>query len=265
MTLLAHTIHGEIDRMRPPVLLVHGLFGSQRNWGLIVKRLTATHCAITADLRNHGDSPWCEDMSYGALAADISALITRLGCGPVDLLGHSMGGKAAMMLALTAPDQVNRLLISDIAPIRYRSGFDRLVTAMQAVDLTTIDRRTTADSALAGAVPDGRLRAFLLQNLLVENGVARWRINLAALKNGLAEIACWQDPDPLVAFEKPTLFTAGANSDYITSDARADIKRRFPKSRVSTLKNAGHWLHAEQPAAFLATLQAFFAPSSANG
>lgn len=259
---LAHTIHGEIDSTRPPVLILHGLFGSRRNWGAIVKRLAETHCAVTADLRNHGNSPWSEDVSYGALAEDVAALITRLGRGPVDLLGHSMGGKAAMMLALTAPDQVNRLLVSDIAPTRYQSGFDGFIKAMQQVDLAAIDRRAAAHNALAEAVPDGRIRAFLLQNLLIENGAARWRINLAALKNGLPEISSWQDPDPLVPFEKPTLFTAGANSDYITSAARPEIKRRFPASRVTGIKDAGHWIHAEQPAAFLSTLQAFFAPSS---
>ena len=260
--MLAHTIYGEIRPSRPPVLLLHGLFGSRRNWGGIVRQLAKTHYTIAADLRNHGDSPWCRDVSYAALAADISALITGLGCGPVDLLGHSMGGKAAMMLALTAPDQVSRLLVSDIAPIRYQSGFDGFIDAMQAVDLARIDRRATADSALAGAVPDDRVRAFLLQNLLIENGAARWRVNLAALKNGLAEISSWEDPDPLVPFEKPVLFTAGANSGYITARARAAIKNRFPKSRVTSIKNAGHWIHAEQPAAFLLTLQAFFAPSS---
>ncbi len=238
----------------PTLLIAHGLFGSARNWGGIARTLADRGRVVSADLRNHGDSPWAEDHSYPALAADLAELSEALG-PPLDVLGHSMGGKAAMALALTRPDLVRRLVVADIAPVAYSHSQAHLVAAMRALDLAGRPTRAEADRRLAAAVPDAGLRAFLLQSLDLRADPPRWRLNLSALGANMAAITGW--PDLPGRFEGPALFLAGAASDYVRPEHRAAIRRAFPAARLARIPGAGHWLHADRPAEVAAAVRAF--------
>ncbi len=222
-----------------PLLIAHGLFGSARNWGTVAKTLSENRPVTAVDMRNHGDSFWADTHSYLDLAADLASSVR----GKHDVLGHSMGGKAAMTLALTQPDRVRRLIVADIAPVEYAHSQLDLIEAMQSLDLSQISSRSEADKALAAKVDDPLVRAFLLQSLKVREG--RWSLNLEALGNEMANIMSFPDID--ATFTGPTLFLAGGRSDYIREDYSASIKRLFPKAMVEVIPNAGHWLHAEEP------------------
>lgn len=239
-----------------PVLLVHGLYGQGRNLGAQARRLADTRRVVTVDLRNHGDSPHDPDASYAALAGDLAELIADLG-GRVDLVGHSMGGKAAMMLALTHPQMVRRLVIMDIAPIAYGHDQTRYIDAMEGLDLTRIDLRSQADNALADSVPEAGTRAFLLQNLDLKSDPHAWRLNLKALRDGMGQIIGWPDDLPAGNFDGKVMALRGALSDYVTEAGEEALRHHFPQVRVVTLKNASHWLHADAPEAVSETLAAF--------
>jgi esterase len=238
----------------PALLIVHGLFGSGRNWGAIAKRMGQTRAVYAVDMRNHAGSPWADSHGYDDLAADLAGVIARMD-GPPDVLGHSMGGKAAMMLALTRPAMVKRLLIADIAPVAYTHSQNHLIAAMRALDLSQVTTRGDADAALRGAVPDDATRAFLLQSLELRDG-ARWMLNLDVLEREMGRITGW--PDVGGQFDGPALFLSGARSDYVRSEHRAGIKALFPAARFAKLPDAGHWLHAESPRAFIDTALAWF-------
>lgn len=238
-----------------PLLIAHGLFGSARNWGAWARRLAMSRPVHVADMRNHGQSFWDGRHDYPALAADLAAVIAGLGA-PVDLLGHSMGGKAAMQLALTAPELIRRLIIADIAPRAYHHSHAPHIEAMEGLPLTGLSTRAEADAALAPAVPDPALRAFFLQSLdFKAEGGPRWRLNLAALRAEMAAITGW--PGTGGAFQGPALFLRGALSDYITPEDRPLIRALFPAARIVTLKEAGHWLHADAPGPMAEVVTAF--------
>jgi esterase len=239
----------------PPVALLHGLFGAARNWGAIQRRLAKRFRVLALDLRNHGDSPHAPEMSYAALAGDVLETLARAGALPAALIGHSMGGKAAMRAALDRPDAVTRLLVADIAPVRYPPGFGAYARAMAALPLTPELTRAQADAALASAVPDGGVRLFLLQNLRFGAAPA-WRIGLAEIAAGLADIEGWEAP-PGAAYDGPALFLAGARSTYVQPSHRPAIRALFPAARFVVLKDAGHWLHSDNPEGFLAVAEAF--------
>lgn len=235
-----------------PLLIVHGLYGSARNWGVIAKRLSEDRQVIAVDMRNHGQSPWSDDHSYSALADDLAEVIAAHG-GQMDVVGHSMGGKAAMVLALHHGTMVNRLVVVDIAPVIYGHTQVQFIHAMRGVDLSGIDRRSQADAALRDTVEDAGTRAFLLQSLDVAE--KRWRLNLDALEAEMPKIVSF--PAMSEQFDGPTLFLSGANSDYVKPDHRPAIKALFPKARFARIPGAGHWLHAEKPREFEASIKAF--------
>ncbi len=239
----------------PTLLIVHGLFGSARNWGAIAKRMADSRAVISVDMRNHGESPWADSHSYADLAQDLAELIEAEG-GPVDLLGHSMGGKASMMLALARPDQVNRLLVADIAPVAYAHSQTPLIEAMRKLDLGALTTRAEADAALAKDVDNPGVRAFLLQSLDLRAEPPRWRLNLDVLEQEMDRITGW--PDPSGQYEGPTLFLSGAASDYVQPAHRPAIKALFPNARFAKLPGAGHWLHAEAPRPFEQSLRSWF-------
>lgn len=252
---LQHDITGSDTGL--PVLLVHGLFGQGRNLGAIARRLADTRRVVTVDLRNHGDSPHRDDNSYAALAGDLAELIEDLG-GKVDLAGHSMGGKASMVLAQTRPELLRKLAVLDIAPIAYAHSQNHLIEAMQAMDLTGLDRRSTANHRLAERIEAPGLRAFLLQSLDLKTDPARWRLNLPVLHEQMCDLTGWPDDIPQQEFDGPALFVAGAESDYVDPAGEAAIRAYFPQGRIIRLKGAGHWLHADAPQAVADTLIAFF-------
>ncbi|MEE2862057.1 MAG: alpha/beta fold hydrolase [Paracoccus sp. (in: a-proteobacteria)] len=239
-----------------PVLLVHGLFGQGRNLGAQARRLAETRPVITVDLRNHGESPHDDDATYAALAGDLAGLIEDLG-GRVDLVGHSMGGKAAMVLALTQPSLVRRLVVMDIAPLAYDHDQTPHIDAMESLDLTGITRRSEADRALATRVDDRGVRAFLLQSLDLKASPPVWRLNLAALRRQMPQIVGWPGDLPRGSFSGKAMALRGARSDYVDEAGETALREFFPQVRVVTLKDAGHWLHADAPEAVAETLAAF--------
>lgn len=248
---------------RPSVVILHGLFGSSRNWAGIARRLAETCHVIVLDLRNHGASFWAESMGYAEMAADVLAFLDARGLERVALLGHSMGGKVAMSAALRWPERLARLIIADIAPIAYPPGHVAYVEALRRLDLDSLTGRAEAERQLASAVPDRSTRLFLLQNLVREDGRFRWRVNLAAIAHHLADLAGFAPP-PGAVYDGPALFVAGARSGYVRPAHREMIRRLFPHARLVTLRDAGHWLHAEQPEAFLRTVQPFLGVEAAR-
>ena len=250
--ILHETELGEGD----PIVLLHGLFGSARNFGAIQKTLAAQYRVIALDLRNHGASPHAPVIGYGAMAADVLATLTALNAWPSLLVGHSMGGKVAMRAALDRPDAVTALVVADIAPVPYPPHLRPVAAALAGLDLSPGLTRATADANLSSAVPDGGMRGFLLQNLTVGAHPA-WRIGLAGIVAGMPDIEAWPATDQ--TYSGPTLFIGGERSDYIRQEHRPAIRRLFPHARFVTLKDAGHWLHADNPAGFIAILQGFFA------
>lgn len=239
---------------KPPLLIVHGLFGSARNWGVIARRLSAERDVIAVDMRNHGTSPHFSSHTYADMAADLAEVIRANG-GKVDVLGHSMGGKASMLLALTQPDLVRRLVVADIAPIAYGHDQTPHITAMRALDLTNLHSRAAADAALAQHIGDPGLRAFFLQSLDLKSTPPQWRLNLDVLEAEMANIVGW--PDISGQFPRSTLFLTGGKSHYVKPEYRDEIRALFPKARFAKLPDAGHWLHAENPREVEETVRMF--------
>ena len=240
------------DHAGIPVLIVHGLFGSGRNWGVIARRLAETRPVIAVDMRNHGDSPRFATQSYADMAGDLAEVIAAHG-GRADVLGHSMGGKAAMVLALTHPDRVRRLIVADIAPVAYGHSQSHHIAAMRALDLTGLRARSEADRRLAETVPDAALRAFFLQSLDLKSDPPRWKLNLDVLEAEMPRIVGW--PEITGRYESPALFLSGALSDYVRPEHRAIISAMFPRARLARIPGAGHWLHADKPREFEAAIQ----------
>lgn len=241
-----------------PIVILHGLLGSGRNWTSIAKRLAQTHKVVTLDLRNHGASAWSGDMSYPLMAADVRSFIERTALGPVTLIGHSMGGKTAMRLALGAPSLIERLVVVDIAPVDYRHGFGAYVDAMRAIDVEALSSRGEVDDLLAANVSEPAVRAFLLQNLVRQEQGFTWRPNLDGLGTAMPALMSFPTEDRDY-FAGPALFLAGVNSEYVKPSDRGAIERLFHQADIRTVADAGHWLHAEQPTAFMAHVQQFLA------
>lgn len=250
--MLSFTEYGDTSPDMPALVIAHGLYGSGRNWGVIAKRLSDTRRVITPDLRNHGSSPHAATQRYEDMAADLAELVEHLGV-PVDLCGHSMGGKAAMVMALHYPDLLRRLIVADIAPVTYDHSQSHQIAAMRAVDLSTITRRSEAAQQLATQGVEPALQSFFTQSLDVAG--KRWRLNLDVLEAEMDKIVGF--PQVSGSFDKPTLFLSGAQSDYIRPEHREKIKSLFPAARFAKLPNAGHWLHAERPRAFEAALRTY--------
>lgn len=245
---LAHDDRGE----GTPVLILHGLFGARGNWSPIAKRLAQDARIVTADLRNHGNSPWADTMAYSAMAADLERLLDTLGLDQAAVVGHSMGGKAAMALALTNPTRVSRLLVVDMAPVAYGTRLGTYVEAMKKLPVGELARRQDADRLLADEVPEAAIRQFLLTNL--ENdpgGGMRWRINLDVLGREMATIAGIEELPGAEPFEGKAAFLRGGRSDYVRNSHLPVIRRYFPAAELDTIEQAGHWVHAERPEDFI--------------
>ena len=241
----------------PPVVFLHGLFGTARNWGGIVAALADRYHAVALDLPNHGSSPWTGGMTLMGMAEQVSRTLKTHFPHGTAVVGHSLGGKVAMLLALHWPECVERLLVADIAPVRYPPEYRAYAQAMRALPLESFQRRSDADDALSAAVPDRKVRLFLLQNLASENGRFFWRPNLAAIEAAMDDLAGFPAQPETLSYRKPTLFLRGAHSSYIKEENIPLIRRLFPMARVETLADAGHWLHADQPQAFIAQVSSF--------
>lgn len=253
MEALSFTEYGSSG---PPVVVLHGLFGSARNWAGIARRLATTHRVFALDSRNHGGSPWAATMSYGEMAGDVADFIEAQNLGAPALIGHSMGGKTAMQLALQRPELVGGLMVVDIAPVTYGHDMLDYVAAMQALDLSGTERRAELEETLARQVNDTGITSFLMTNLERANDAFRWRVNLAAVAAGMGDLTSFDAPDDAV-YDGPCLFIAGDRSGYIRPEHKTQISALFPASRTVTIKDADHWVHADQPENFLRTAETF--------
>jgi pimeloyl-ACP methyl ester carboxylesterase len=254
----------------PPVVFVHGLFGQGKNWTTIAKGLADRHRVTLLDLPNHGHSPWTDRVDYLDMAERVAVEVEALE-EPATLVGHSMGGKVAMSLALRRPELLRALVVVDVAPVDYpesggrtdepdeeASPFAGYIAAMRALDLDALQTRDDADHALRGAVPSRMVRSFLLQSLVRDRADGwRWRLNLAALARDLGHLRGFPEPPPGATFDGPVLWIAGANSHYVLPEDRERMDALFPATRLVRIKNAGHWVHSEQPEVFLETLRRF--------
>ncbi len=237
-----------------PLIILHGFFASSRNWRQIAQRLAERYRVYVPDLRNHGASAHHPIMDYPVMAADLLRFIDERGLETASLLGHSMGGKVAMWLALTAPDRVHKLIVADIAPVSYKHSFDNTVLALKALPLADISNRKQAEMLLAGAIPDLSYRQFLLQNLLLKDGKYCWRVDLDVFQRMAHHIAAFPDAAHLASFSGNALFIAGSDSDFVQPE---DLNSLFPDALFSTIADAGHWLHVQQPDAFTALVEKF--------
>jgi pimeloyl-ACP methyl ester carboxylesterase len=257
----------------PRVVFVHGLFGQGKNWTTIGKGLADAHRVTLVDLPNHGHSPWTDRVEYLDMVELLATELEQLG-DQVTLVGHSMGGKVAMQLALRRPELLRALVVVDIAPVEYpisggrtddpdeeASPFAAYIEAMQRLDLDALTTRGEADEALKAAVPSRMVRSFLLQSLVREglgaDGGWRWRLNLDLLARDLGELRGFPQPPPGASFDGPVLWIAGANSTYVLPEDRPHMDALFPATRLVRIKDAGHWVHSEQPEIFLETLRRF--------
>lgn len=245
-----------------PVVFLHGLFGQGRNFTQIAKGLQPDARSLLVDLPNHGRSAWTDRFDY-LEAADLLAQTLADGFAaqrPVHVVGHSMGGKVAMVLALRHPELVDRLVVVDIAPASGGSlgEFAHLLDSLAAIDLTTLARRGEADERLAERVDDARVRGFLLQNLRADGAGFRWQANLDLLRRELPAIGGFPEIGGLV-FDHPVLWVAGERSDYVRPEHGPTMRRLFPRTTLVTVRGAGHWVHSEQPEVFVSVLRTFLA------
>lgn len=257
-----HALHlTEIGTSGPRVLFLHGLFGQGKNWTSIAKNLADQARVIMVDLPNHGRSGWTESLTYAEMATLITDVLTTDDPEPLNVIGHSMGGKVAMAMALLHPDLVEKLVVADIAPVRYEriSGFADYVMGMRSIDLSRLRTRGEADQALQPYVPDAVVRAFLLQNLRRDSSSEtgwRWQMNLSLLGGKLADLGDWPDlASP--PYEGPVLWIAGGRSDYIRPEYGPAMRALFPRTQLVTIKQAGHWVHSDQPEIFVAAVRRF--------
>ncbi|WP_425045620.1 alpha/beta fold hydrolase [Primorskyibacter sp. S87] len=249
--MLNTIIHGS-PGAAPPLLIVHGLYGSGRNWGVIAKRLSDRGQVIAVDMRNHGQSPWNPVHDYPSMADDLAEVINAHG-GNADVVGHSMGGKASILLALRHGEMINKLVVADIAPVAYSHDQTQFIEAMNSVDLDHVVRRSDAEAQLAAKGVDKSLQSFFTQSLDLPN--KRWRLNLDVLRAEMPKIIGFPDVDG--QWDGSALFLSGSLSDYVLPEHRDRIRSLFPRARFAKIPRAGHWLHAERPREFEASVRAF--------
>lgn len=245
-----------------PVVVLHGLYGSSDNWLSIAKQIGDNYRVILVDQRNHGNSPHAQTHTYNDLAEDLYGLVRKLSLGQFHLIGHSMGGRAAMLFQTLYPNFVRSLIVVDVAPWGY-SGTDRwfvdsykehrhIIKGMKDLSLDQINSRTEADRLLSVSLPSDKLRQFLFKNLRRDShGKFYWSINLDVLDKSLEEMILGVDVDRRVVQELDVLFIKGDNSNYIHSSREGEIFEIYPKAKIINVKNAGHWVHAEQPQVFV--------------
>jgi esterase len=237
-----------------PVIVLHGLLGNGSNWLPIARTFEAHRRWLLPDLRNHGASPHTDVMSLDSMADDIEHLMIEHGIASASVVGHSLGGKVAMTLALRSPQSVARLCVVDIAPVPYRSGHHELLDTMAALDLGAVQQREDANQQLAKHVADPRIRAFILTNLQRTPTGFTWRVNLPALQASLTDLSGF---DAEGAYDGDCVFIGGSDSDYIRDTHHTTIKGYFPRAAIDVIANAGHWPHVDQPERFGVMLQDF--------
>ena len=239
----------------PPLVILHGLFGSLDNWFSIAKELVDHYTLYLVDQRNHGDSPHGSEWNYGVMVEDLRELLDAEGLDSVYLMGHSMGGKTVMNFAVAYPERVRKLIVGDIAPRHYPIHHQVILEGLNALDLSQLQSRKEADDLLAPYIPELGIRQFLLKSLGRDTNGFSWKVNLSVITQHIEEVG--KALEVGTVFEGPTLFLGGANSSYIQEKDLSDMKRHFPNCTWVSIHNAGHWLHAEQPQAVVAEMRKF--------
>lgn len=242
-----------------PLLLVHGLFGSGRNFMALARRLAEQYQVILPDLRNHGQSFHAEEMNYDVLAGDLLRLLDYLKVRRCHVLGHSMGGKTSMWFTLKHPERVRSLIVADIAPVPYSHNYNPEIDAMRSLDLVALKDRRAADQHLKEAgISNPSLRGFFLHNLDRQEPEGwQWRINLPVLQASQKDIIGFPETFGLKPFTGTAMFVYGLNSDYVLPEYSGRIHELFPHSEVTGIPGAGHWIHAEQAERFYTVVQKF--------
>ncbi|MAD96145.1 MAG: alpha/beta hydrolase [Flavobacteriaceae bacterium] len=242
-------LHSKILGEGQPFLILHGYFGMSDNWKTLGNQFAKDYQVHLLDQRNHGRSFHAREFNYEVMADDLLTYIEHHELSNCILLGHSMGGKTAMLFAVEHPDLIDKLIIADIAPRAYRPHHNEILAALNSVDFTKHNSRKLIDEQLQSLIPIAGVRQFLMKNVYWrEKGVLDFRFNLASLTENNPEVG--KPLPPNTHFEKETLFLAGGSSGYITSEEVPLIKHHFPQAMIHTMKNAGHWLHAERPQEF---------------
>jgi esterase len=242
-----------------PLIVLHGLLGSLDNWQPLGRRFAAHFKVFAVDLRNHGQSPHSDDVSYEAMAADLDEFMQAHGLARAHLLGHSMGGKVAMQFALRHPDRVGKLVVVDISPRAYPPRHARTLASLLALDLRTFQRREELDAELSKSVEDAEVRQFLLKNAGRDtHGGFRWKANIRGL---------WENYERLTAAvtsqtpcDRPSFFVRGEKSDFVPAADNDLIRRLFSRAEFCTIAGAGHWVQADQPELFYASALEFLLP-----
>lgn len=240
----------------PPLLILHGLFGCKENWRYIARQLSHQFQVFTLDQRNHGQSPHTDEFDYQLMADDLLAFCNTRKLDQIHLLGHSMGGKTAMQFAARHPDRLLSLIVEDIAPGAYTPHHGEVFAALDGVPVDHLQRRSEADLLLHSAIPDPAVRQFLLKNLQRRPGDGfSWRFNLKILKQAYPRLIAALPIDGQIMV--PTLFVRGAFSNYLPPRLPPSVSSVFPKARLTTIADAEHWVHSDQPAIFLQEVTAF--------
>jgi pimeloyl-ACP methyl ester carboxylesterase len=242
-------LHSTIKGEGQPLLILHGYFGMSDNWKTLGNQFAENFQVHLIDQRNHGRSFHSEEFNYELLAEDLFNYINHHQLKNVLLLGHSMGGKTAMQFAVTYPNLIEKLIVADISPKSYPPHHNAILAALNSVDFSQQNSRTLVDRKLAELIPQIGVRQFLLKNVFwVSKGQLGYRFNLQSLTENNSEIG--KALPSFTTFAKPTLFLKGGKSDYITENEFGIIEAHFPNSKIVTIANAGHWLHAENPKDF---------------
>ncbi|MGB1261484.1 MAG: alpha/beta fold hydrolase [Cognaticolwellia sp.] len=254
---MAQLLHYQQLGTGQDIILIHGLFGRLENLNMVAKALAENYRVTSVDVRNHGDSFHDSVMDYPSMAQDVVTLMQHLAINSAIILGHSMGGKIAMELALTSPERVEKLIVADIAPVAYPPHHNQIIAGLKSIDLTAIKQRKDADKQLSQYVDNIGVRQFLLRNLSSENGQFSFKCNIDNIDANYPNIMKTYQGNN--SYQGPTLFIKGANSDYILPEHREEILRLFPHSRARVIQGAGHWLHAEKTMVFNRSVTSFLA------
>lgn len=246
-------VFGEGDT---PLVMCHGLYGSSSNWRSVARSLSPDFRLFCPDARNHGDSPHSELMDYPSMAEDLAAFIDENCGGRAHVLGHSMGGKTAMQLALTRPEKIDRLIVVDIAPVAYDHSHRPMIEAMMNLKLEGLKNRAEADRNLTAEIAEPMVRLFLLQNLMRRDDHFAWRMNLPVLHASTDDIVGFPENGDS-EFDHPTLFLYGEDSDYVTEESRSMIPSSFTAAEFFGIPGAGHWVHADKPDVLIREIQRF--------
>lgn len=244
-TLIRHSTAGD----GPNVVLMHGLFGAGNNLGALSRTLADRYRVYSLDLPDHGRSTWLDNLSLEQLAASVREWMAGQGLDRVALVGHSLGGKVGMELALAAPERVSALVVADIAPVDYPPHHDAVFAALEAVARGKCQSRAEAAQIMSLHLEEEGVVQFLLMSLARgDDGCYRWRFNLEGIKRNYGALRT--APAAGRRYQGPVMFVKGGDSDYILPEHRSEVLRRFPAAQMKVMPGCGHWLHAQEPALF---------------